>query len=324
MATKSYAFAVGNVRAKETTLLKKQDIEQLLVLKSSAEGFAFLRDKGYAYPDSPDYRIFKDEEQKLWEYIKEVAPDFSVFSAFILGNDFQNIKSVLKCMATSAEYEEYILSPYTVEPKTIEKAVADQNYSLLPADMSEAVKKAAEALFKIGDPQLCDALLDSACMSLKQKKAQELRLPMLSDLIKISVFYENVKAAIRCARANKSAAFCEICLIDLSGLPKKELVSAVLKGTEEVLNLVEKASRYSSAEAVAAFRNSPSEFEKFVDDLIMSVILKAKYIAVGAEPLIAYLQAKLCEIKVARIALNGITVGESEEKVREMLRELYG
>ena len=52
--------------------------------------------------------------------------------------------------------------------------------------------------------------------------------------------------------------------------------------------------------------------------------VKAKYVAVGAEPLIAYLQARLCEIKVARIVVNGITIGEDEEKVREMLRELYG
>ena len=81
MATKSYAFAVGNVRARENTLLKKQDIYQLISLKSSAEAITFLRDKGYAYPETPDESLFKAEEQKLWEYIKEVAPDFSVFSA---------------------------------------------------------------------------------------------------------------------------------------------------------------------------------------------------------------------------------------------------
>ena len=324
MATSSYAFAVGNVRARETALLKKQDIFQLLSFKTPAEAVGYLRDKGFAYPDTPDADLFKAEEQKLWEYIREVAPDFSVFSGFILQNDCHNIKSVLKCMSLHREYKELILSPYTVEPDKVYRAVSERKFSELGDDISDGVKEAADALLKIGDPQLADAVLDGLFMKLRLKSAEKLKLSMLETIIKTSVFYDNIKAAIRCARAKKSVAFCEACLIDTPELSKKDLIPAVLKGPDEVLALLEKASALGSAEAAAAYKRSPSEFEKTVDDLLMSVAVKAKYVAVGAEPLIAYLQARLCEIKVARIVVNGITIGEDEEKVREMLREVYG
>ena len=324
MATKSYAFAVGNVRARENTLLKKQDIYQLISLKSSAEAITFLRDKGYAYPETPDESLFKAEEQKLWEYIKEVAPDFSVFSAFIIQNDCHNIKTILKCVSTNREYEELLLSPRTLDPEKIKRAVSENSYSDFEPEIAEAIKSAADALLKIGDPQLSDALVDAMGMSMRVKWADKIKLPMLKTIIKTSVFYDNIKAAIRCARAKKSAAFCEACLIETPEISKSSLISAVLKGIDEVLTLLEKSACLGSAEVAAAYKKSPSEFEKTVDDIIMSVAIKAKYVAVGAEPLIAYLQARLCEIKVARIAVNGISIGESEEKVREMLRELYG
>ncbi len=324
MATRSYAFAVGNVRARENALLKKQDIYQLISLKTPAEAIGFLRDKGFAYPDTPDEELFKAEEQKLWEYIREVSPDFSVFSGFILQNDCHNVKTVLKCMSVNRPYGELILSPHTVDPGDIEKAVSEKNFSGLDPEISEEVKEAADALLKVGDPQLSDAKIDSLFMRLRLRSAEKLKLPMLETLIKASVFYDNIKAAIRCARAKKSVDFCKVCLIDTPEIPKNDLIAATLKGTDEVLALLERSSFMGGAEAAAAYRRSPSEFEKTVDDLIMSVAIKARYVAVGAEPLIAYLQARLCEIKVARIAVNGITIGESEEKVREMLRELYG
>lgn len=324
MATSSYAFAVGNVRARETALLKKQDIFQLLSFKTPAEAVVFLRDKGFGYPDTPDGDLFKVEEQKLWEYIREVAPDFSVFYGFILQNDCHNIKSVLKCMSLGREYKELILSPYTIDPDKLYRAVSERKFSELDETVAEGVKKASDALLKIGDPQLADATLDALFMELRLNSAEKLKLSMLETIIKTSVFYDNIKAAIRSARAKKSMDFCEACLIDTPELSKKDLISAVLKGADEVLTLLEKSSALGAAEAAAAYKRSPSEFEKTVDDLIMSEVVKAKYVAVGAEPLIAYLQARLCEIKVARIVVNGITIGEDEEKVREMLRELYG
>ena len=326
MPSVSYAFAVGNVRAKESALLKKQDIEQLLALNSRGEAASFLKDKGYGYAETPTEAdaLLAAEEQKLWEYVASVAPDFSVFSAFIVSNDYHNMKAVFKGMAVDREYDSLILRPSLIPVSVIEKSASEQEFSLLPEFCRQAAKEAYEALIKTGDSQLCDAILDASCMENKLKMSESVKIGMLCDLIKISVFYDNIKAAIRCARSGKSADFCDLCLVDTPVFTKKQLTFSALKGTENLLELLSSASVYRGAEAAEAYKASPGQFEKFVDNLLMSVAVKAKYVAVGPEPLIAYLQAKLAEIKAARIVVNGISTGEESSKTREMLRELYG
>ena len=322
----SYAFAVGNVRAKEGNLLRKQDIEQLLAMKTVSDALSYVRDKGFADTDTPlsATDILKAEEQKLWEYVASISPDYSVFRPFIINNDCQNMKAVLKAAAAGRDFENLIVSPVTIPVSDIEKAVQTKEFGILPEFLRDAAKEAFDALIGIADPQLCDALLDAAFMKERLALADKVRIPMLAELVKTSVFYANMKAAIRSARARKSAAFMEKCLIDTEEVSAKRLVSAASKDTDEVLTVLEGVSRYNGKAAVEAFRQAPCEFEKFVDNLLMKTVMKAKYVAVGAEPLIAYLQAKLAEIQAVRIVVNGIQVGETSENTREMLRELYG
>lgn len=47
VANTSYAYAVGNVRAHETALLTRQDMEQLLAVRDPARLAAALQDKGF-------------------------------------------------------------------------------------------------------------------------------------------------------------------------------------------------------------------------------------------------------------------------------------
>ncbi len=326
MPTKSYAFAVGNVRAKETTLLKKQDLEQMLALNSVLELASFLKDKGFGFADTAGDvdELLLAEEQKVWEYVAEIAPDFSVFEPFIISNDFHNLKAILKATLSSVDYSELLLRPTLVDTALLEKAVTEQKFSLLPPYMAQAAEKAYGALFKIGDSQLCDAVLDTAANTYKQERAATIKNPMLQNLLLATVFYDNVKAAIRLARANKTADFCDMCLVNTTAVSKQRLKEAALKGSGEVLNLLSNIAAFKASEAAESYKVSPGEFERFVDNYLMSVVLSAKYVAVGAEPIIAYLWAKLAEIKACRIIKSGIATGENTKKVREMLRELYG
>ena len=115
MAEKSYAFAVGNIRARENRLLKQSDIEQILSFNSAYACAAFLKDKGYGEngTDGSVSSLLSSEEKKLWSYIKELAPDFSVFDAFIVANDFHKFsllarkKRIKKCISGSRGCEKH-------------------------------------------------------------------------------------------------------------------------------------------------------------------------------------------------------------------------
>jgi V/A-type H+-transporting ATPase subunit C len=234
------------------------------------------------------------------------------------------MKAIFKGMAADREYGSLLLSPSLISVSDIEKAAREQDFTFLPEYCRSAAKAAFEALIKTGDSQLCDALLDASLLENKLKMSEKIKIGMLSDLIKISVFYDNMKAAIRCARVGKSADFCEKCLVSTPPFDKKRIKEATLKGVDAVLALLASVAAYRGADAAAAYKISPSEFEKFTDNLLMSVVIRAKYVAVGPEPLVAYLQAKLAEIKAVRIVASGIATGEDSGKTREMLRELYG
>lgn len=326
MAEKSYAFAVGNIRARENRLLKQTDIEQLLSFNNAYECAAFLKDKGYGEnnDDNSVSSLLSAEEKKLWGYIKELAPDFSVFDAFIVVNDFHNLKAAIKGTATGKPFDHLLISPSLTEQAVIIDAVTQKNFAILPEFLRDAAQKSWEILIKTRDSQASDAVLDAACLEVRYNASSDIKIPMLKEMVCASVFFDNIKVALRCSAVKKNRDFIQNSLIDTDALKKADLVSAALQGTDAVLELLEKASAYSGAQAAEAFKASPSQFEKFVDNYMMRVAIKGKYIPVGAEPLIAYLQAKLAELKTVRIAVNAVTSSADRNTVREMLRELYG
>jgi V/A-type H+-transporting ATPase subunit C len=63
--------------------------------------------------------------------------------------------------------------------------------------------------------------------------------------------------------------------------------------------------------------------EKLCDNMLMSYVREAKYIAFGVEPLVAYLAAKESEVKIVRIVMAGKLAGLSAELIRERIRDTY-
>lgn len=325
MPTKSYAYAVGNLRAKENSLLKKQDFEQMMALSDEAAAANFLHDKGFGQSDGQRNVsvILSQETGKLWDYIRSVAPDFSVFEALIIPNDYHNLKAVLKGTARAREYRHLLVKPNTVEIGVLEKAVAEKDFSRLPLFMAEAADRAYEALISAGDAQLSDGILDASCMRAQLTLAKQTKIPMLCGVVAPRVFYDNFKIALRAARAHKDAAFLEACLVDTEEVAKKRLLDAALAGTDALLELLERLSRYDSDRAAEAYRESPAEYERFADNYVMSVARRGKSVTVGPEPLIGYLLARQAEIRAAGIVANGIATGADADDIREMLRDLY-
>ena len=327
MPKASYGFAVGNLRAREVTLLKSADAEQLLGLASNDALAAFLRDKGFFTGSDSDGDIFdmlENESRRVWEYLLSIVPEKEVFNAFLYSNDFHNIKVILKGTAANREYSHLLKEPVSVSIETLTAAITEKRFDLLEGEMRVGVEAAYSALFKDADAQICDALLDAACMNLQLKCARSSKIPLLEKIVTASVFYANVKAALRCARAGKGAAFLELALTDTGVIDKKELITAAIAGVDSLLEKLTSADKFESAAAAAAYKEGPAQFEKFVDNLVMRLAKGAKYITVGGEVAVGYLIARQREIAAVRIIASGKKTRSSENEIRGRLRELYG
>lgn len=325
MSVKSVGFAIGNLRARENRLLKAADLNTLSAAKSTDELAKMLTDKGIGSSDTQDVpRLLSEETEKLWEYVTENAPDMSAFAPFLYENDFHNFKAVLKGVVRGVDYSALLILPATVETAALERAVKEKRFDLLPEFMRSSAQEAYSVFTKTGDSQLADCVIDAGLMTAQLKKAREIGNAVILRLITVTVFYNNMKAALRAAKANKSAAFLETALTETGVVSKKAMISAALSGEEKLLELMSKAVELGGADTAEAYRHSPAEFEKFVDDRIITAAKKCKYITVGIEPIVGYMLARKAEITDLRIIYSGIKTGQPTEKTRERLRELYG
>lgn len=319
----SYEFSVGSVSAKEKQLFSSTDVEQMLACKSLDALCRFLVDKGYGDGDNVD-EIIKDHTDRLWEYLKEITPDFEIFAPFIIQNDIHNLKVVLKGTMAGREYKSLLISPLSVDFDTLKEAVTHRKFSLLPQWLSQAADKAYELLAHTSDARLCDAVIDSAAM--KQMLATSCSYSeFLKEYFETVVFYNNIKIAIRCARTGTTEDFLKKALVEVKDFDKSKTIAAALKGSEALIECLSKCSEYNCNRAIDEYKKSPSAFEKYVDNkLIIMAKESCKRKSEGAEPLLGYFLGNLAEASVIHIIASGIKTDADTDIIRERLREIYG
>lgn len=325
MPERSVGFAIGNLRARENRLLKKNDLSGFAAASNVTELARMLRDKGIGKTDNADVpTLLHEDAEEMWKYLTDNAPDTVAFAPFLCENDFHNYKAVLKGIIRGREYEDLLILPASVELPALQKAVKEKRFDLLPDYMQKPAAEAYEVLVQSGDSQLADCIIDAGCMSAQTLLAEKSKNTVIKDLITVSVFYKNIKAALRAAKTGRSAQFTESTLTETGVVSKKAMVTAALGGEEKVLELLGKAVAVGGAEAAEAYKKSPGEFEKYADNRLLSTAKRCKYITIGIEPLIGYMLARKVQITDLQIIYSGVKTGQGSDKTLERLRELYG
>ena len=225
-----------------------------------------------------------------------------------------------------SDIEEILTShPCTINNEDIIKAVENRRFSAFPEWLAKPADRAYETLAHTADARLSDAILDRAVMEQMLITAHKVHSDFVLDYFKTTVFYNNIKIAIRAARTGTDRDFLNNAFCDVEDFPKKSIIDAVLKGSAAVHDILSKLSAYGCNKAMAAYDASPSEFERFVDNkLIVMAKENCKRSGEGAEPLMGYLIGSEAEKKVIHIIANGLRTDSDTEIIRGRLREIYG
>ena len=321
----SYEFSIGSVRAKETALFSKTDLEQLLGCKTTAELCRMLGDKGYGAVGSFD-EMTKRHMDGVWEYLRRLAPDFAVFSPFLIQNDAHNFKVVLKgTMSARSYYTALLLTPCTVEHRVMIDAVEHRNMKELPEWLQEPAAKSYDLLAHTGDARAADAVLDKAVMLEMLRQSEGFRSAFLKEYFRTEVFYHNIKIALRGARTGADRHYYKSAMPRFEGFDRDRLVQAALKGHDSLVDTLSKLSDYGCKQAMEQYKASPSAFERFVDDRLMTLAKEScKRTAEGAEPMLGYYLGEEAQNKVLHIIYSGVKTGADTELIRERLRDIYG
>ncbi len=321
----NYVYAVANVRVKEMSLLTRPDVDAMLAAPTLEDAVRLLGDKGWRGVDRlpPDQFevILTDELQGAWEYIRSLAPDPEVFDLLLYPNDFHNLKACIKGAYVNAEVENLFLRPSVLNPEELARCIREGERDKLPDLVRRPAKQAYEALSHTGDGQLCDVILDRACLDAIQAAAGQSKSKWMAELGHTMVDAANIKTAVRACRTGKGLEFLEKAIAPCNGFIREELIKAALQGEQALREYLSHTAYAPGAELLA---DSLSPFEKWCDDLVLNRMKPTKLTAFGEGPLAAYLMAKQAEIKTVRIVLLGKQGNVPHDAIRERVRELYG
>lgn len=321
MADNQYVYAVARIRSKELSLFSKAILEQLLACKSYEDCIRLLTEKGWGRSgEDTAEELLAEEREKTWNLIGELVEDMSVFNVFLYGNDYHNLKAAIKQVYRNQEFPNIYISHGTISPELIYKSVKEHDFSLLPEDMRECAEEAYQVQLHTGDGQLCDIIVDKASLEAIYKKAKESKDELYIGYAELKVAAANINIAIRGRKTGKGIEFFKRAMAECDSLDIKKLALCAAGSVEEIYEYLENTVY---AEAVQAIKKSPSEFERWCDDVIIEHIRPQKSNSFTVAPLAAYILARENEIKSVRILLSGKLNDLSDDSIRERLRLTY-
>lgn len=317
-----YTYAVARIRSKEMNLFSNQTIEALMACKTEKDCLAFLAEKGWGTGDKEETadKMLSLEHERTWQVLKELVSDKAVYDVLALQNEFHNVKAAIKAVYTGNIHASVFYKGTALNPDEVKKMIEQRDFVKLPESMREATKEATETLLQTGDGQLCDIIMDKACLEGILKAASQTDSSLLKDYAESTVAIANIKIAVRSYKTNKSIDFMKRAMAPCKTLDVERLAKSVQMGMSALCEYLEYAGYGEGADALL---KSPSAFECWCDNRVIQTIKPQKYNSFTSGPIVAYVLARENEIKTVRIILSGKRNGLSESYIRERVREMY-
>lgn len=323
MSKTKYTYAVARIRALEVFLLTDAVMEQLLVCKSADQVLQILGEKGWGDLTSgitDADAVLKKEEEKTWQVIREVAPDFHVFDVLALPKLYHNLKAAIKEVCTEEHNPNIFYEDCEIPGEEMLSIVQSKEFEKLPGRMQETAREAFETMLHTRDGQLCDIMIDRATLEAMLEAGRNSGEKIIEDYAQTSVAIADIKIAVRSQKTGKNAEFMKKAMVSCAEINVDQLIGAALAGEEEIAQYLEETSYREGADAL---RESPSAFERWCDNRMTDSMRAQKYESFSVGPLLAYLLARQNEIKTVRMILTGKQNGFPEEAIRERIREMY-
>lgn len=323
MSKTKYTYAVAKIRALEVSLLTNAVIEQLLACKSAEQALQLLVEKGWGDLTAGTLdadEVLNKEEEKMWQTIREVAPDMHVFDVLSLPKLYHNLKAAIKEVCTEVENKNIFYDDCEIPGEEMFALVQNKEFDKLPGNMPVTAREAFDTLLHTRDGQLCDLIIDRATLEAMLEAGKKSGEKIIEEYAQTAVAIADIKIAVRSQKTGKNAEFMKKAMVNCSEINVDQLTQAALAGAEEIAQYLEGTSYREGADAL---RISPSAFERWCDNKMTDSMRSQKYESFSVGPLLAYLLARQNEIKTVRIILTGKQNEFPDEAIRERIREMY-
>jgi len=315
-----YLYATMNIRANEKKLLNPRSIERMLEAKTPEEASKILSEFGYGANalltfDDVETAI-REAEAETIKIVSEACGNDSIKEVFLLKYDFHNIKAIIKANFTHQDAEHLLSSVSLIPGDKLFSAIKSGDVSSLPEKMRMSYEKAADALSRTGNAEICDFILDEACFDMMTDAAKASQSSFILGYVKLLADIANLRLAVRMIRRGKEEEIKEK-LLPYGGIDKERFIG---KKLAETLSSTYLANAASLGELTAEGKATFTEFERELDVLPIKYMEEAKYVAYDERPIVAFLANREADAVCVRIIMSGKIMGLSPDEIRNRLR----
>lgn len=317
---KEYTYSVARVRAREASLLTRQDVDSLLSAVDYESALRLIRDRGYRSHDGADSEeIIAAARRELWDFVSELAGE-DVLRVLRLSADYHNVKASVKAAFSGVDADGLLLEGGTVPGEFIYDCVKKREYADLDPRLAEVCEGAMALLLRTQDGQACDICIDNALLAELERTAKESGDGFIRRYADLQADTANLKAAYRCALAGRSLSFIENAVYDGGTLNARELELAAAQGVDALCDAVA-PTPYGGC--VEAMKQGAAALEKWCADELTRLMDEARWDSFSCAPILAYFHAKSTEIAAVRLILSGKRNQLAENMIRERVPRTY-
>jgi V/A-type H+-transporting ATPase subunit C len=328
-----YIYAVSRIRVKEQSLLTDSDISAMIPMKTEDEVLDYLQSKGWGTDaENSASAVLAAEERRTLEAMEDLGLDEETMNILSYPKLFHNLKTGIQ-EVTTAESPGRAYYDLPGFGKAEVRNILERNaFDELPEALRTVAPSALEIMLKTRDGQMCDTIVDKACLEAMSAAAKHSKNRLLQQYLELTVALTDIRIAVRASRMGKSEdylkrALADTALLDVNGL----ILSASEAGgkLEEAKDADQENPLYRYLEragfsaAVEALKVSPAAFERWCDNELIDLIRPMRTVNESVGPVLAYYLARENEIKTVRIILTAKANDFPDEVIEERVRKMY-
>ena len=323
-----YLYLSAMLRAREAKMLTREKAERMIDTASFDEAAKMLADCGYEDYSGMNAKqvdnALAERRAEIFAELARMSPNPETVEVFRMKYDYHNAKTLIKAEAAALEREDLLSSSGRVPVQTLIKSFTEEKFTGVPPVLADAIVQAKSVLARTANPQLADFALDKAYFTEPLKAARELDSDFLTGYARILIDSANLRSAVRTMRMGKDLDFLKLALVPGGGIDAGRIAASSSSGeTLAALFTNTLLAEAAALGAEAAKGGRMTDFELACDNAVTAYLTRARLVAFGEAPVIAYLAAVEGEITAVRMILTGFLAGIAPDTIRERLREFY-